>query len=227
MTVCAIQLALSMQRQIIDFMGTMWLVVLFNFITILAAIVGLFGAMNHRSSHMIVFLIWAIVGVLFNSFIIAFYMELAGLQRTGPELSLGTGSQSWWLTNGPDCIPLHYPSTALVDHGTSASNMYDMKDANNSDTYENQLSYRVSNDTSIIQPTESPPEMPAFSHDMDQPVTAVAYSCSIEFYWIETIQAICHILLAILSIVLTSYALYEKSQEDDSCKYPTHGKLYH
>lgn len=68
-------------------------------------IIGLFGAYYHRPNHLLAFTFWQIASMAWNSFVAAFYLELGTLSRRSDYLNLGTGSTSWWESNGPNCEP--------------------------------------------------------------------------------------------------------------------------
>lgn len=86
----------------------MWAPIIFNFVTTLITIIGLFGAYYRRQSYLTVsavssgctrhnhnddcqvFSFYQIVAFAWNSFVIAFYMELGELRRDSDILNLGT-----------------------------------------------------------------------------------------------------------------------------------------
>lgn len=74
----------------LDFLGQMWAPILFNFVTTLMTIVGLFGAKYDRKSYLMTFAMYQIVSFAWNAFVIAFYMELGELRRDSDYLNLGT-----------------------------------------------------------------------------------------------------------------------------------------
>jgi len=102
-TVCFLQLISSTERQVFDFLGQMWAPIMFNFVSTLVTIVGLFGGYYHRKSHVGVFAFWQLPTMAWNSFVAAFYLELGYLSRDSDLLNLGSGSKSWWQQNGPQC----------------------------------------------------------------------------------------------------------------------------
>lgn len=83
----------------------MWAPIIFNFMSTILTIVGLFGTIYHRPNHLLAFAFWQIASMAWNVFVAAFYLELGTLNRRANYLNLGTGSTSWWEANGPNCEP--------------------------------------------------------------------------------------------------------------------------
>lgn len=104
-----LQFLLTVQRQVIDFLGQMWLPIIFNFATIIITIIGIFGAIHLRIPYLVLYALWCIVIQCWNLFLIAFYLQIGSLDRQANLhwLNLGTGSNSWWLANGPGCNPIY------------------------------------------------------------------------------------------------------------------------
>lgn len=100
----------SIERQVFDFLGQMWAPILFNFVSTIVTLIGLFGVYYHRVPHLSMFAVWQLIAIGWNAFVAAFYMELGELSRETDYLNLGTGSKSWWAANGPNCVP-HYNLT--------------------------------------------------------------------------------------------------------------------
>lgn len=88
-----------------DFLGQMWAPILFNFTSTIVTLIGLFGAIYHRPSHLTLLLLWQLISLAWNAFVIIFYMEIGPFTRESELLNLGTGSRSWWESNGPKCEP--------------------------------------------------------------------------------------------------------------------------
>lgn len=74
----------------------MWMPILFNFVSTLFTLVGLFGIYYDRPSHLIFFSIWQVVSLAWNSFLMALYMELGPLSLVH---DLGKSSVSWNATD--------------------------------------------------------------------------------------------------------------------------------
>jgi hypothetical protein len=101
----------SIERQVLDFLAQMWLPIIFNFFSTIFTLIGLFGVYYSRPSHMSLYIMFQVISLSWNAFVIAFYMEVPPLSRDSEILNLGTGSRSWWLANGPNCLP-HYNMTS-------------------------------------------------------------------------------------------------------------------
>ncbi|KAI8438309.1 hypothetical protein MSG28_010881 [Choristoneura fumiferana] len=79
LSVCIIELIVTVQRQVFDFLGFMWLPIIANFVNILLIIFGSFGAVQYITRYLVV---------------------------ENGLLSLYTGSISWWEGNGWGCQPV-------------------------------------------------------------------------------------------------------------------------
>ncbi|XP_068626982.1 uncharacterized protein NKAIN [Battus philenor] len=104
--VCILELIITIQRQVFDFLGYMWLPIISNFINILLIIFGSFGAVQYITKYLLAYGIWSFLWLTWNIFLICYYMNLGGLNRESGLLSLGTGSVSWWEGNGWGCQPV-------------------------------------------------------------------------------------------------------------------------
>ncbi|CAG9132336.1 hypothetical protein JYU34_003775 [Plutella xylostella] len=101
--VCILELIITIQRQIFDFLGYMWLPIIANFINILLIIFGCFGAVQYVTKYLLSYAIWSVMWLTWNIFLICYYLNLGTLNRESGLLSLGTGSVSWWEGNGWGC----------------------------------------------------------------------------------------------------------------------------
>ena len=110
-----LQLISTIERQIFDFLGYMWIPILMNFFNIIFVIFGLFGLYQYRSNYMLAYTVWTIIWIGFNSFIVCYYLNVGDLSSEEDILSFGTGSFSWWLVNSPGCQP-HYNTTVVPDN---------------------------------------------------------------------------------------------------------------
>lgn len=88
----------------------MWAPILFNFTSTIITLIGLFGAIYQRPSHLTLLLLWQLISLAWNAFVIIFYMEIGPFTRESELLNLGTGSRSWWESNGPKCEPKYNES---------------------------------------------------------------------------------------------------------------------
>ncbi|XP_075233679.1 sodium/potassium-transporting ATPase subunit beta-1-interacting protein [Lycorma delicatula] len=103
LTVCILQLICTFWRQVFDFLGYMWGPILANFFQIIFVIFGFFGACQYRAKYTIAYTIWSVLWCGWNIFVMCFYMSVGFLDRNTDILNLGTGSVSWWESNGPGC----------------------------------------------------------------------------------------------------------------------------
>lgn len=103
LTICIIQLVITFQRQVFDFLGYMWAPILGNFFQIVFVILGFFGTYHYRPRYIVAYLLWTLIWIGWNSFVICFYMEAGTLTRDSSVLNMGTGSRSWWEANGFGC----------------------------------------------------------------------------------------------------------------------------
>ncbi|XP_008119712.1 sodium/potassium-transporting ATPase subunit beta-1-interacting protein 1 isoform X2 [Anolis carolinensis] len=117
---CALQLVAALERQIFDFLGYQWAPILANFLHILAVILGIFGTVQYRSKHLILYAVWLILWVGWNAFVICFYLEVGHLSQDQDFLMTFNTSlhRSWWMENGPGCLvtPVTNSKLALEDH---------------------------------------------------------------------------------------------------------------
>jgi hypothetical protein len=75
--IALLQLISTLERQIFDFLGYMWVPILANFVHSIVVILGLFGAYQYRLNYLIAYLVWSLVWVAWNSFIICFYLQVS------------------------------------------------------------------------------------------------------------------------------------------------------
>ncbi|XP_072945101.1 uncharacterized protein NKAIN [Epargyreus clarus] len=104
--VCILELIVTVQRQVFDFLGYMWLPIIANFVNILLIIFGSFGAVQYITKYLLAYVIWSFMWLTWNIFLICYYLNLGTLNRESGLLSLGTGSVSWWEGNGWGCQPV-------------------------------------------------------------------------------------------------------------------------
>ncbi|XP_076456371.1 uncharacterized protein LOC143290741 [Babylonia areolata] len=99
------QLLSTVERQVFDFLGYMWAPIIGNFFQIIAVILGLFGAYQHYRSFVVVYVVWSLLWLGWNIFVICLYMEVGILKRNRERyiLTIGTESKSWWLEHGIGC----------------------------------------------------------------------------------------------------------------------------
>ncbi|XP_034832984.1 uncharacterized protein NKAIN [Maniola hyperantus] len=106
LVVCILELIITIQRQVFDFLGYMWLPIIANFVNILLIIFGSFGAVQYVTKYLLAYAIWSFMWLTWNIFLICYYLNLGILNRESGLLSLGTGSVSWWEGNGWGCQPI-------------------------------------------------------------------------------------------------------------------------
>ena len=93
--ILALQLISTLERQVFDFLGYMWLPILGNLLHTLMVILGIFGVYQYTSKHMLTYLVWCLVWTAWNIFVICYYLDLGELNRKKDKseiLSFGTGS---------------------------------------------------------------------------------------------------------------------------------------
>lgn len=113
--VCITQMILTVWRQIFDFLGYMWGPILANFFHIIFVIFGFFGACQYRPKYTIAYSIWCVFWCGWNIFVICFYLNVGILNRDSDILNLGTGSVSWWESNGPGCKPVFLANLTTLE----------------------------------------------------------------------------------------------------------------
>lgn len=114
LSTCFLQLITIIERQVFDFLGYMWAPIFANFLHIIFVIFGFYGAYHFRVKYIITYLIWSIIWIGWNSFLICFYLNVGDLDRDSDILNLGTGSVSWFEVNGYGCKPT-YPTNITSD----------------------------------------------------------------------------------------------------------------
>ena len=90
--ILTLQFFLTVERQIFDFLGYMWLPILANFLNLVFIIFGTFGVWQFKPGYIISYIVWSVIWLGWNLFNICYYMEVGGLKRTEDWLSLGTRS---------------------------------------------------------------------------------------------------------------------------------------
>ncbi|KAL1417108.1 hypothetical protein MTO96_027161 [Rhipicephalus appendiculatus] len=106
LAICIIQLIATFQRQVFDFLGYMWAPILANFFQIIFVIFGFFGTYHYRPRYVVAYIIWTLLWIGWNLFVICIYMEIGALNRDSSILNMGTGSRSWWEANGFGCVAI-------------------------------------------------------------------------------------------------------------------------
>nr|XP_029506122.1 sodium/potassium-transporting ATPase subunit beta-1-interacting protein 1-like [Oncorhynchus nerka]XP_029506124.1 sodium/potassium-transporting ATPase subunit beta-1-interacting protein 1-like [Oncorhynchus nerka] len=104
--ICSLQLMAALQRQVFDFLGYQWAPILANFLHIMVVILGIFGTVQFRSRYLILYAVWLVLWVGWNSFIICFYLEVGHLSQDRDILMTFNTSlhRSWWMEHGPGCL---------------------------------------------------------------------------------------------------------------------------
>ncbi|KAJ8688298.1 hypothetical protein QAD02_024093 [Eretmocerus hayati] len=110
LSLCSLQIITTAERQVFDFLGSMWMPILFNFFNIILVILGFFGGLQYRHRYIISYCVWNALWLMWNIFLTCFYLNAAGLDKNSDLLNLGTGSFSWWYVNGPGC-KAHFNTT--------------------------------------------------------------------------------------------------------------------
>ncbi|XP_076307132.1 sodium/potassium-transporting ATPase subunit beta-1-interacting protein 3-like isoform X1 [Tachypleus tridentatus] len=115
LTVCGLQFVTTVQRQVFDFLGYMWAPIIGNFFQMIAVILGIFGAYQLKRSYIILYLVWTCLWLGWNVFLICFYLDIGILNKDSSILNFGTGSRSWWESNGIGCKPIYNLTLAVKD----------------------------------------------------------------------------------------------------------------
>ncbi|XP_076361884.1 sodium/potassium-transporting ATPase subunit beta-1-interacting protein 1-like isoform X2 [Tachypleus tridentatus] len=116
LTICIMQLVVTIQRQVFDFLGYMWAPIIGNFFHIIAVILGFFGGYHCRPKYLTVYSVWMWIWLGWNIFTICFYLEVGTLSRDSDILNIGTESRSWWEVNGIGCQPMYNFTHTTEDH---------------------------------------------------------------------------------------------------------------
>ena len=112
--VTALQLISTTERQIFDFLGYMWIPIAGNFFNIIFVILGIFGIYQYHTWYIVAYLVWTLAWVGWNAFLICFYLDVGHLDNKAMDLlSFGTGSYTWWWTNGFGCKPDFFGNDTL------------------------------------------------------------------------------------------------------------------
>lgn len=116
--VTALQLISTTERQIFDFLGYMWIPIAGNFFNIIFVILGIFGIYQYHTWYIVAYLVWSLAWVGWNAFLICFYLDVGHLDNKAMDLlSFGTGSYTWWWTNGFGCNPDFFGNDTLAASG--------------------------------------------------------------------------------------------------------------
>uniref|UniRef100_A0A1B6C6P1 Sodium/potassium-transporting ATPase subunit beta-1-interacting protein n=1 Tax=Clastoptera arizonana TaxID=38151 RepID=A0A1B6C6P1_9HEMI len=115
LSTCVIQLIVTVWRQVFDFLGYMWGPILANFFQIIFVIFGFFGVCQYRAKYTIAYSVWCFFWCCWNIFVICFYLDVGILDKESSLLNLGTGSVSWWESNGPGCKPVFHVNLTTIE----------------------------------------------------------------------------------------------------------------
>lgn len=115
LTVLALQMLATVQREVFDFLGYMWAPIIGNFFQIICVIFGIFGIYHFRPKYLAVYCVWSFIWIGWNVFIICLYLEIGILRIKSDILDLGTGSHSWWAENGIGCRLISNYSVSEVE----------------------------------------------------------------------------------------------------------------
>ncbi|XP_071551887.1 uncharacterized protein NKAIN [Panulirus ornatus] len=113
LTLCILQIISTAERQVFDFLGYMWLPIIANFFNFIFVIFGFFGAYQYKTKYIVIYLVWQLIWVGWNVFVICFYLNVGILDNSRDWLNFGTGSASWWEVNGIGCQAVY--TTNLTD----------------------------------------------------------------------------------------------------------------
>uniref|UniRef100_A0A5S6Q9Q9 Sodium/potassium-transporting ATPase subunit beta-1-interacting protein n=1 Tax=Trichuris muris TaxID=70415 RepID=A0A5S6Q9Q9_TRIMR len=104
-----VNLALTVAREVFDFLSYLWFPILVTFCNVLALVLALFGVAQNRPLLLAVVLCWIPLWILWNVFLACFYLNVGGLDRDADLIWLNwsTSGRSWWYANAPECR-VHY-----------------------------------------------------------------------------------------------------------------------
>lgn len=104
LTICILQLFALCERQVFEFLGFLWIPILLNFLEIIFVIFGFFGAYQYRPKYIASYLIWHILWLAWNIYIICLYLDIGVLDhKQSGVIKIDQWSESWWVKNGPGC----------------------------------------------------------------------------------------------------------------------------
>ncbi|XP_069945681.1 sodium/potassium-transporting ATPase subunit beta-1-interacting protein isoform X2 [Cherax quadricarinatus] len=93
----------------------MWLPIIANFFNFIFVIFGFFGAYQYKTKYIIIYLVWQLMWVGWNVFVICFYLNIGILDNSKDWLNFGTGSASWWEVNGFGCQAVYTTNLTNLD----------------------------------------------------------------------------------------------------------------
>lgn len=106
-SLCVFQLVLSVERLIFDFLAYLWLPIFMTFVELVVLIFALFGAFQLRLSYLVLFCSWSVIWLIWNVFLICFFLGARSFDKAEGLLSLYTGGTSFWHTGGLGCQPVY------------------------------------------------------------------------------------------------------------------------
>ncbi|XP_014664766.1 PREDICTED: sodium/potassium-transporting ATPase subunit beta-1-interacting protein 1-like [Priapulus caudatus] len=121
--ICVVQLVATLERQVFDFLGYMWMPIVANFFQIMLVIFGLFGTFQYRPKYLVTYVVWSVLYIGWNVLVICLYLEVGNLSiaNNSAILNLGTSSRSWWYDNGIACDSGN--GTAMQAHVATTSSV--------------------------------------------------------------------------------------------------------
>lgn len=93
-------------RQAFDLMGRMWVPIIINFVQFIFLTFAFFGVIQYRLVYLTLFVIWTPFFMLWNMFLVCFFMNVKPLNRNERYLSFGSEqrlSHSFWVDYFPFC----------------------------------------------------------------------------------------------------------------------------
>ncbi|VDO99800.1 unnamed protein product [Soboliphyme baturini] len=104
--VLAINIVLTVTREVFDLIGRLWLPILWNFVNLLAVVIALFGVGQGRRTLSFVYCCWMPLWTCWNVLVLCFYLNVSGLHDDDQllaSLNFGTTGRSWWYDKVPFC----------------------------------------------------------------------------------------------------------------------------
>jgi hypothetical protein len=93
----------------------MWVPILTNFLHSILVILGIFGVYQFRLNYLISYLVWSLIWMAWNGFVVCLYLRAGKLDPNSDLLSFGTGSYSWWVVNGFGCNAEYFPDNSTLE----------------------------------------------------------------------------------------------------------------
>lgn len=98
-----LHLILLVERIIIDGFGHIYLLIILNVITAVFVVCGVVGLLKYQVKLLLAYVVWLVLWIGFNVFVITLYLNIGKLSHKNNWLSLQYNEQSWFRENGIGC----------------------------------------------------------------------------------------------------------------------------